>query len=324
MTKMKAIICTKYGKPEVLQLREVNKPIPKDDEVLVKIQKTAVTASDCVLRGLKVPGGHQFPIKQLMRFAMRLFIGFTKPANPILGLVFSGVVASVGKNVKLLTLGEEVFGFTGLSRGTYAEYKCVSNKEIARGEVTLKPSNVSHEEAVAIIYGGVLAVHFMRNAQIQKKQKVLVYGASGAIGTIAVQLAKHYEAEVTAVCSTKNFELVAALGADKMLDYTREDAIGELEQYDFVLDAVGKNKTSLIKEASRKSLTENGRYVSVDDGLLKIQPDYLPKLRRLVEMENIQAVIDKTYPLEDIVEAHRYVEKGHKKGNVVIVVEQNT
>jgi NADPH:quinone reductase-like Zn-dependent oxidoreductase len=320
MSKMKAVICTKYGEPNVLQLSEVKKPIPKDDEVLVKIHTTAVTASDCVIRGLNIPGGHKFPVKQLMRFGMRLFIGFTKPRNPILGLVFSGVIEATGKNIATFKEGDEVFGFTGNSRGAYAEYKCVSNKEMEAGEMILKPKNASHNEAVAIVYGGVLATHFMKDANLKKGQKVLIYGASGAIGTIALQLAKYFETEVTAVCSSKNFELVASHSADKMLDYTQEDTVGKLEQYDFILDAVGKNKTSTLKVACKKSLTLNGKYVSVDDGLLKIQPDYLPNLRRLFETERIQAVIDKIYPLENIVEAHKYVEKGHKKGNVLIKV----
>jgi len=320
MTKMKAAICTKYGNPDVLKFSEVKKPIPKVDEVLVKIHTTAVTESDCVIRGLNMPGGHQFPIKQLMKFGMRLFIGFTKPRNPIIGLVFSGVVEATGENVETFNDGDEVFGFTGMSRGAYAEYKCVTVKEIKAGEMALKPSNASHPEAVAVVYGGVLAIHFMKNANIKRGEKVLIYGASGAIGSIALQLAKHYDAEVTAVCSTKNFKLVASLGSDKMIDYTKKDAVNQLEQYDFILDAVGKNKTSNLKVACKESLTQNGKYVSVDDEFLKIQPNYLPKLQGLFETEIIQAVIDKTYSLENIIEAHEYVEKGHKKGNVLIKI----
>ncbi|GLR18247.1 alcohol dehydrogenase [Portibacter lacus] len=293
MTKMKAVICTKYGKPNVLQLSEVMKTLPNDNEVLVKIHATAVTASDCVIRALKTPGGHQFPLKQLMRFAMRLFIGFTKPRNPILGLVFSGTIEETGKNIKTFNKGDEVFGFTGQSRGAYAEYKCVSNKEIKAGEIFLKPNNANHEEAVAIIYGGILAIHFMRNADIKNGQKVLIYGASGAIGTAAIQLAKHHGAIVTAVCSEENFKLVASLGSAIMLDYKKKDAVNQLEEYDFILDAVGKNKTSYLKVACKKSLTQNGKYVSVDDELLKIEMDYLSKLSALIKANRIQAVIDK-------------------------------
>ena len=266
MTTMKAALCRKYGKPGVLQISEVCKPIPKDREVLVKIHATAVTASDCILRGLHVPGGHQFPVKQLMKFGMRMFIGFSKPRNPILGLVFSGVIEATDKNTANFKEGDEVFGFTGVSRGTYAEYKCVSAKEIASMQMFIKPENASHQEAAAIVYGGTLAIHFMRKANNIKGQKFLIYGASGAIGTAAIQIAKHHGAIVTAVCSGKNFELVTSLGADKMIDYTAKDATDQLEQYDFILDAVGKNKTSELKVACKKLLTPNGSYVSVDDG----------------------------------------------------------
>lgn len=318
MVKMKAVICSAYGPPEVLHIGEVIKPVPKNNEVLVKIHTTAVTASDCFIRGLKIPGNPGFPKKHLMKFMMRLFLGFSKPRNPIIGLVLSGVIESVGKDIKEYKKGDEVYGFTGVSRGTYAEYKCVSSKEIKQGELALKPNNVSHEEAVAMVYGGVLAMHFMRDANLKKGQKVLIYGASGAIGTIAVQLAKYFGAEVTGVCSTSNFELLKSLGADKLIDYTKEDAVSLLETYDFVLDAVGENKNSKLKIQSKKALKQNGKYVSVDDGFLKIQPNYLMKLNELIETGNMKAIIDKQYPLDAIVEAHKYVDKGHKKGNIII------
>ncbi len=317
---MKAVLCRAYGKPEVLQVTELDKPIPKEDELLVKIHATAVTASDCVIRGLNPPGGHKFPMKQLMKFGMRLFMGFSKPRNPILGLVFSGRIEATNKNIEILKEGDEVFGFTGISRGTYAEYKCVSAKEISSGEVFLKPKNASHADAAAVVYGGTLALHFMKNAAIKKGQKVLIYGASGAIGTAAIQIAKHHGAIVTAVCSERNFDLMASLGSTLMIDYTNKDARNELEEYDFILDAVGKNKTSDLKDACKNSLSPNGNYVSVDDGFLKIEPDYLPKLKASFEAGQLRAIIDRTYPLEDIVNAHEYVEKGHKKGNVVIHV----
>ncbi len=319
MKKMKAIICTEYGEPNVLKLTEVQKPIPKKNEVIVKIHSTAVTASDCLIRGLKIPGGHRFPMKQLMKFGMRVFIGFTKPRNPILGLVFSGVIEKTN-NVSNYKLGDEVYGFTGVSRGTYAEYKCVSNKEIISGQMALKPKNASHQEATAIVYGGTLAIHFMRNANIKKGQKVLIYGASGANGTVAVQIAQYHGAEVTAVCSNKNFDLVKSLGANKVIDYTSKDAINKLEKYDFILDAVGKNKTSSLKVASKTSLTSNGIYASVDDGFLKIKPSYLQKLNTYFETGNFKAIIDRTYSLNDTEKAHEYVEEGHKKGNVIINV----
>ncbi|NBI30220.1 NAD(P)-dependent alcohol dehydrogenase [Chengkuizengella marina] len=317
---MKGIICTKYGPPEVLQLNEVEKPIPKNNEVLIKIHETAVTASDCVIRGFKMPGNPSFPKKQVMELMMRLFIGFSKPRNPIIGLVFSGVVESVGKDIKQFKEGDQVYGFTGNSRGAYAEYKCVSAKEAAQGELVIKPNNISHKEAAAVVYGGALAMHFMKDMDIQRSgQKVLIYGASGAIGTTAVQLAKYFGAEVTAICSSSNFELVRSLGADKVIDYTKEDSINQLELYDFILDAVGKSKSSTLKIQCKKAL-RNGKYVSVDDKLLKIQSHYLPKLNELIEAGHVKAVIDRNYSLAEIVEAHKYVDTGHKKGNVVITV----
>lgn len=317
---MKAIVCTKYGAPEVLKISEIEKPVPNENEVLVKVNATAITATDAVMRALKVPGGHGFLIQQLMKFAMRLFIGFNKPRNPVLGLVFSGVVEEVGDNVKHFVDGDEIFGFTGQSRGCYSEYKIVSNKEIEAGEVVLKPKNVNHNEAAAIIYGGTLVMHFMKNIEIKKGQKVLIYGASGAIGTIAMQVSKYYQAEITAVCSSKNSVLVKSIGAKKLLDYTNESSINQLDKYDFVFDAVGENKTSKLKRACRKALTKNGKYVSVDDGLLKVQPTYLSELNALIETGNIKAIIDRQYLIEEIVEAHEYVDKGHKKGNVIMTI----
>ncbi|WP_222707993.1 NAD(P)-dependent alcohol dehydrogenase [Algibacter pacificus] len=319
MKKMKAVLCKKYGKPNVLRWAEVNKPIPKADEALVKIYATAVTASDCLLRGLNVPGAHYFPIKQLMKFGMRVFIGFKRPRNPILGLVFSGVIEDNNTNSNF-NIGDEVFGFTGVSRATYAEYKCISAKEMESGEVALKPKNASHQEATAIVYGGVLALYFMRNANIKIGQKVLIYGASGANGIAAIQIAKHHGATVTAVCSQKNFELVKSIGADQVIDYTNKKAVNKLEKYNFILDAVGKNKTSPLKIACKHRLTLNGRYASVDDGFLKIKPSYLLKLTTYFETGNFKAVIDKSFSLKNIKAAHEYVEKGHKRGNVIINV----
>ena len=320
---MKAIVCTKYGPPDVLQLKEVEKPTPKNNEVLIKIRATAVTASDCIIRGFKMPGRLGFPKKQIMELMMRIYIGFTKPRNPIIGLVLSGDIESVGKDVKQFKKSDQVYGFTGFSFGAYAEYKCMSEKESTRGCLATKPSNMSYEEAAAISYGGILATHFMKSGNIQSGQKVLIYGASGAIGTTAVQLAKCYGAEVTGVCSSTNLELVKSLGAEKVIDYTKEDSKDRLETYDFVFDAVGENKSSELKVQCRKSLCHNGKYVSVDDGTLKLRSDYLVQLKEFVEAGNLKAVIDSRYPLEQIVEAHRYVNKGHKKGNVVITVEYN-
>jgi NADPH:quinone reductase-like Zn-dependent oxidoreductase len=317
---MQAVICKEYGNPDVLELMELNKPQPGENEALVRIHATAATATDAIIRRLDVPGGHGFPVKQLMRLAMRVFIGFKRPRNPILGVVFSGVVEACGENMHLIREGDEIFGFTGQSRGAYAEYKCISEKEIKSGEVFLKPSNASHEEAAAIVYGGVLAIHFMEKAELCYGQKVLIYGASGAIGSMAVQLAHNRGAEVTAVCSSENFEWVRKLGADKMLNYREKASAHHLEEYDLVFDAAGKNKASAFKENCSKRLTKNGKSISVDDSLLKIHRDLLRQLKNLFEAEKIKAVIQKKYKLNDIVKAHECVDSGRKKGNIIIQV----
>ena len=318
---MKAIVCTKYGPPEVLQLKEVAKPIPKNNEVLIKIHATAVTASDCIIRGFKMPGRQGFPKKQIMELMMRLYVGFTKPRNPILGLVLSGDIESVGKDIKQFKKGDQVYGFTGYSFGTYAGYKCMSEKESKRGCLAIKPNNMSHEEAASVTYGAILAAYFLRNVKIQSGQKVLIYGASGAIGTIAVQIAKYFGAEVAGICSTSNIELVKSLGAHKVIDYTKEDSIKKLELYDFIIDAVGENKSSKLKIQCKKALSQSGIYISVDDSILQLRSEYLVLLKELIEAGHVKAVIDSSYPLEQIVEAHRYVDKGHKKGSVVITVQ---
>jgi NADPH:quinone reductase-like Zn-dependent oxidoreductase len=303
-----------------IQLKKVRKPIPKDNEVLIKIHATAVTASDCIIRGFNMPGDHTFPIKQMMGLMMRLYVGFTKPKKPILGLVLSGEIESHGKDIKQFKTGDQVYGMTGYSFGGYAEYKCMSERESKHGCLAIKPNNMSHQDAASVSYGGILAIHFMRKMNIQNGQKMLIYGASGAIGTVAIQIAKSLGAEVTGVCGSSNVELVKSLGADKVIDYTDNDSINKLEVYDYILDAVGKNKTSNLKTASRKALKENGKYISVDDGLLELRSKYLIQLTELCEAGKIKAVTDSIYPLEQIVEAHRYVDKKHKKGNVVITI----
>jgi len=320
MEKMKAVICTKYGPPEVLQLQDVKKPIPKENEVLIKIHATAVTASDCIIRGFNLPGDHKFPMKQIVGLMMRLYVGFTKPKKPILGLVLSGVIESHGKDIKQFKTGDQVYAMTGFSFGGYAVYKCMREKESKNGCLAIKPNNMSHEEAASVSYGGILSIHFMKKMNIQGGQKVLIYGASGAIGTVAVQIAKSLGAEVTGVCGSSNAELVKSLGADKVIDYTDDSSIKKLEEYDHILDAVGKNKKSNLKKASRNALKENGKYISVDDESLELRSEYLIQLTELCEAGKVKASTDSTYTLEQIVEAHRYVDQGHKKGSVVISI----
>ena len=315
---MKAIVCTKYGAPDVLQLQEVEKPIPKANEVRIKIFYTAVTASDCIVRGFKLPRWHP------MGILMGLVLGFTKPRKPILGMVLAGEVESVGQDVRRFQQGDVVFGSTlnasnqiGVRFGAYAEYTCLpDNSLIAR-----KPKNISYEDAVAFPYGYGLAIYFVKQGNIQPEQKVLIYGASGAIGTMAVQLVKALGAEVTAVCSEGNFPLVQSLGADKLLDYKNDASLAKVERYDFVLDAVGKSKGSPLKEKCQKALTANGKYMSVDSGNPQNTLDELTYLNELIEAEQIKPIIDRCYPLAEMVEAHRYVDQGHKKGNVIIKVQ---
>ena len=309
--EMKAIVCTKYGPPEVLQLKEVEKPTPRNNEVGIKIFATAVTSSDCIIRGFKVP---------LRRWILgRLLLGLTKPRKPILGLVLAGEIETVGKDVKRFQTGDRVYAFTKFRFGAYAEYTCLPED----GVMAFMPSNLTSEEAAAIPYGGLLALHFLRKGHIRSGQKVLIYGASGAVGTAAVQLARHFGAEVTGVCSTTNLALVKSLGADMVIDYTQEDFTKRGELYDFIFVAVGKRVSPPSKAHGKKALTPNGTYVSVDQGTPKMGPRDLMLLKELVEGGKIKPVIDRRYPLEQIVEAHRYVDQEHKKGNVVITVDQN-
>jgi NADPH:quinone reductase-like Zn-dependent oxidoreductase len=312
---MKAIICTKYGPPEVLQLADVEKPIPKDNEVLIKIHATSVTASDTIVRGFKLPPWH--PIGLMMR----LVVGFKKPRNPVLGMVFAGEIESTGEKVTLYKKGDKVFGWTiksatNIRFGTYAEYKCLPEDSL----IVIKPENISFEEAAAIPYGGLMALPYLKKGNIRNCRNVLIYGASGAIGTAAVQLANHFGAKVTGVCSTSNLEMVKSLGAEKVIDYTKEDPADIKESFDLILDAVGKNKGSDFKSQSAKLLSPKGKYISVDDGSPKSTIEDLILLKDLAETGHLKAVIDRSYTLEQMVEAHEYVDKGHKKGNVVIKI----
>ncbi len=307
--KMKAAIYEKYGSPEVLHLKEIEKPIPKDNEVLIKIHATTVAAGDIRMRGFKVPAHFWLPA----RFAL----GLTGPKNKVLGMEVSGVVETIGKGVEKFRVGDEVLAATGFGGG-YAEYICLPEKDVVGRvviEVAKKPANLSFEEAAAVPIGAMTALGFLRKANVKKGQKVLVYGASGSVGTYAVQLAKNYGAQVTGVCSAANLELVKSLGADIVIDYAKEDFAKNGQSYDLVFDAVGKISRSHAKE----SLTENGVFLSTW-GNGGMETNDLSTLSGLIEAGKLKAVIDKTYPLEQIVEAHRYVETGHKKGNVVITV----
>ena len=320
---MKAIFYTQYGPPEVLQLKEVEKPSPKDNEILLKVKATAVNSGDWRLR-------------KPDPFGVRLFFGLMKPKINILGSVFSGEVEGVGKDVKLFRIGDQVFGHTDMSFGAYAEYKCLPEN----GTLALKPDNLSHTGAAIIPFGGAAALYFIKKAAIKPGQKMLIYGASGAVGSTAVQLAKYFGATVTGVCSTANIDLVKSLGADKVIDYTKEDFTQNDEMYDIILDTV--NKISFSR--SLKSLNKNGLLIlsaagmsemiqgfwtsmtsskKVMTGVISHTAEDIIFLKGLIETDKLKPVIDKTYPLEQIAEAHAYVEKGHKKGNVAITLEHN-
>lgn len=302
---MRAIICGKYGPPDVLELKEAPKPVPKPDELLIRVRATTVTSGDCRIRGFRSP--------PLFWLPMRLVLGVRRPRNPILGVELAGEVEAVGRNVKRFKPGDSVFAMTGFKMGAYAEYACVRET----GVVAPMPANASYEEAVALPFGGTTALHFFRKASLRAGQKALVYGASGSVGTSAVLLAKAFGAEVTAVCSGANAELVKSLGADKVVDYTREDFTGTRERYDVVFDAVGRT----TKSAGRKVLAKDGQYITVEgQGVAKELPEDLLLLKDLYESGKIKAVIDRRYPLERMAEAHAYVDGGRKKGNVVITV----
>jgi len=312
METMKAIICGKYGSPEVLHIEQRPKPVPREDEVLIKIYAASVTNSDLFIRSSTVP------LRVLIPF--RLMMGIRKPRRAVLGEVFSGEIEFTGSEIKRFKAGDQVYGLTGFSVGAYADYKCMKEIDSKQGCLALKPKNISFEEATAAAYGGLLAFQFMEKANISRGHKVLIYGASGTTGTVAIQYAKHRGAEVTGVCGPPNIEFVRSLGADKTLDYTNSESLKNLEQYDLVVDAVGKRKISALKKACKKSLAKNGKYVSIDDGALLLQSDRLERITELVENGAIKPVTDKVFPFEQIVEAHRYVETGHKRGNVAITV----
>lgn len=308
---MKAVICTKYGPPEVLRLSEVDKPIPRDDEVLVKVRATTVHVGDVRIRRFDVP--------RWQWLMARLALGLTRPRNSILGMEMAGEIEAIGKDVTKFKTGDPIFAMLFPAKeafGGYAEYKCLPET----GTLAIKPAGMTFGEAAAVPGGGMTALIVLRKANLQRGQKILIYGASGSVGTFAVQLAKHhFGAEVTAVCSTANLEMVRALGADKTVDYTQEDFTQRGAIYDVVFDAVDK----MPDAQGKKALKAGGVALNVrrDSGSGKeMLADNLVFLKTLIEAGKLKAVIDRCYPLEQIVEAHRYVEAGHKKGNVVITV----
>jgi NADPH:quinone reductase-like Zn-dependent oxidoreductase len=310
---MKAVTCPKYGPPETLKLTEVPVPSPRPDQVRVRIHAASVTMSDIFIRSGRV--------RPLLQIPFRLMMGITKPRAPIVGFAFSGVIDQVGERITRFQAGNEVYGTTGFSLGAYAEYRCMPETDSKNhGCLALKPHNITHEEATAAAYGGLLALQYCDKGNINAGDEVLIYGASGTSGTIAVQYARHLGARVTGVCGPHNIEFVRSLGADEIIDYTKSDTPPSGALYDFVLDSVGGVKSSPLKMAVKKALTPRGSYVSIDDGDMLLESARMDQIRELVETGAITPVLGHTFPIDEIVESHRLVESGHKRGGVAITI----
>jgi NADPH:quinone reductase-like Zn-dependent oxidoreductase len=335
---MKAIVCTEFGPPDVLHLEEVEKPTPRDNEVLIRVYATSVNYGDLVARNFKNITPRQFKMPFLFWLLSRIFFGLNKPKIKILGSEFAGEIEAVGKDITLFKEGDPVFGYLGQNMGAYAEYLCMPED----GVLAIKPANISYEEAAVVPMGAIMALHLLREkGNIQPGQKVLVNGASGGIGSAAVQIAKTFGAEVTGVCGTPRLEFVKSLGADKVIDYTQEDFTQSGETYDLIFDILGKGSFS----RARSSLTPNGRYLFASFKMKQLlqmlwtsmigsskkvicalapgSTEDLIAVKELIEAGKIKSIIDRSFPMEQAAEAHRYVEEGHKKGPVVITVAYN-
>lgn len=309
---MKAVVYTEYGPPGVLHLQEVEKPVPKADEILIKVYATTVTAGDVRTRAFKVPFWQWVPA--------RIYLGLARPKRSILGMEVAGEVEEAGRDVTRFKPGDRVFAFAGFGFGAYAEYLCLTERgnALSDGAVAMKPANITYEEAAAATGGALTALALLRKCAVAPGQNVLIYGASGSIGTFAVQLAKVFGARVTGVCSTSNLDMVRSLGADRVIDYTQEDFSKTGETYDLIFDAVAK----CPRAKGKRALNRGGTFVSSHESLgsTRTGAEDLDFLRQLVEAGRLRSVIDRCYPFEQIVAAHQYVEQGHKKGNVVITV----
>lgn len=302
---MKAAICTKYGAPDVIKIREMQKPSPKDNEVLIQIITTTVQTGDCKM--LNLPAVNYQPA---LKFLMRLIMGYNKPKKAIFGTELFGKIESVGKKVTKHKVGDEVIVMTDTEMGAHAEYITWPEGKL----IIKKPDNATPEQAAALSFGGTTALYFLRKATVHKGQKIMVYGASGTVGTSAIQLAKYFGAVVTGVCGSNNIELVKSIGADYVIDYTKVNIVNENIQYDIIFDAVGKYP----KKECKNILKPNGKYITVLNGLVMGKQKDLELLKSIMEQNKYLPIIDKCYKLEEIVEAYKYVETEHKKGNVII------